>query len=185
LEATVTVRPALDVIQALLLAAEHPGIAAVEPYGPGVGGIEGIRVRLVWEPSNSMLAYLAGSDLGPDGRPIDRKPAAKAFLPTVPWAPVPDPKADGGTRDKWLPVDYMLHLVYGLLEVARPDSFRLWEPVGLDRVGLGHGPSGLAITTAAGARLVLRVYIGSGTNQDPDDDPWPGYRTPDRLTAAA
>lgn len=179
-----TVRPALDVIQALLLAARHPGIAAVEPYGTGVGGIEGVRVRFVWG-NDHLWAYLAGNDVGPDGRPIDRKPAPKPFLPSVPWAPVPDPKAESGSREKWLVADYVLHLLHSLLDAARPEQFTSWNPVGLDRVGLGHGPSGLAITTAGGARLVLRVMIGSGANRDPDDNPWPDYRIPDKLTLAA
>lgn len=172
-----TVRDTLDVLQALLLAAQHPGIRDVEPYGPGVGGIEGVKVRFVWEPNNHLWAYLAGNDIDGNGRQVDRKPSPKPFAESVPWAPVPDPKSDTGSRDKWLAADYVLKLVHDLCETARPDMFQSWTPVALHGVGLGHGPSGLAIA-AGNTRTVIRVTIGSGPNRDPEQDPWPGYRMP-------
>jgi hypothetical protein len=171
-------RQTLDVLQHLLQDAGHPGIREVVPYGPGVGGVEGIKVRFAWEPNNFLYAFLAANDLDPNGKPIDRKPSPKPFAENVPWAPVPDPKADGGSRDKWLAADYVLKLLHDLCETRRPAAFTSWTPVGLQGVGLGHGPSGLAVTGADGTRLVVRVTIGSGPNRDPEDDPWPGYSIP-------
>lgn len=180
-----TVRLALDAIQALLLAAGHPGLREIEPYGPGVGGNEGVKARFTWGAEDSLWAYFMGTDLNPDGRPIDRKPEPRAFPDDCPWITIPDPKADGGARRKWLPADYMLRLVHDLCDTLRPAPLTGWTPVGLQGVGDGHGPSGLAVTTTDGQRFVLRVMIGSGSNRDPDDDPWPDYRIPDGLTLAA
>ena len=174
---TTTVRDTLNVIQALMASCQHPGIRDVEPYGPGVGGIEGVKVRFEWD-AGYLWAYLVGNDLNPEGRPIDRKPTPKPFLAGVPWAPVPDPKSATGSRDKWLAADYVLKLAHDLCDAARPDQFRSWTPVGLQGVGLGHGPAGLLITAADGTRQVVRVTIGSGPFRDPEDDPWSGYTIP-------
>lgn len=168
-----TVRTMLDVFQALLLSAQHPGITEVVPYGPGVGGNEGIKARFTWDGNKYLWAFLLGNDLNPDGKPIDRKPQPKPFPDNCPWAPAPD-----RAGDRWLVTDYVLKLVHDLCDTARPDLFTGWQPVGLQNVGDGHGPSGLLVTTAGGPAQVLRVTTGSGPNRDPEDDPWPGYTIP-------
>lgn len=173
-----SVRNTLDAVQALLLAAQHPGIKEVLPYGPGIGGNEGVKARFAWDTGNFLWAYLLGTDLNQDGKPVDRKPAPKPFLADVPYAPVPDPKQADGTRRKWLAADYVLKLVHDLCEAAQPDPFTSWTPVALHNVGLGHGPSGLRIATASGPALILRVTIGSGPSRDPEADPWPDYTIP-------
>lgn len=174
---TPSTRDILDVFQAILTVSQHPGIREVTPYGPGVGGIEGVKVRFEWD-AGYLWAYLAGNDLDKDGKPYDRKPERKPFLPTGPWAPVPDPKSESGFKNKWLVVDYVLKFVYDLLEAARPGMFAEWESVGLRNVGLDHGPNGIRVTTASGTKLVVRVTIGSGPNRDPEDNPWPDYTIP-------
>lgn len=167
-------RQILDIFQQLLTDCGHPGIREVEPYGPGIGGVEGIRVRFEWD-AGSLWVNLQGSDLNSDGKPIDRKPTPKPFLESVPWAPVSDAKAETGFKDKWLIADYALKLVHDLCETTRPDGLTSWTPVGLHNVGLGHGPNGLAVATADGTRLVVRVTIGSGQFRDPDNNPWPDW----------
>jgi hypothetical protein len=161
-------RDILNVFEALLRASGHPGIKLVEPYGPGVGGFEGVKIRFEWDGAYSW-AYLFT-----DGN--ERKPAPQPFTDTVPLAHVPDSK--GGTVEKWLLLDYTLKLVHDLCETTRPEPFTSWTPIGLDDVGHGHGPVALAITCTDGTRQVLRATIGSGPTGDPKADPWPDYSIP-------
>ncbi len=166
-------RNILDVFEALFRAAAHPGIKDVQPYGPGVGGFEGVKVRFEWGNGDYLWAYLFA-----DGD--DRKPAPKPFAADVPYAP--DPDSESGR--KWLVVDYVLKLVHDLCVTARPDAFTGCVPVALHNVVREHGPSGLRVATTDGAARILRVTIGSGNTKDPEEDPWVGYEIPEEGVRA-
>lgn len=162
-------REILNVFEALLLASQHPGITQVEQYGPGIGGLEGVKVRFEWTGGNAW-AYLFTDE-------SDLNPAATPFADKAPLADVPDAKS-GGTVEKWLLLDYVLKLAHGLCEAAKPSPLSGWTPVALKNIGHGSGPTGLAVTCADGTKRLVRVTIGSGATGDPKSDPWPGYVIP-------
>ncbi len=163
-------RSILDVFHALFLASGHPGIKLVEAYGPGAGGIEGVKVRFEWGPTSDYLwAFLFA-----DGD--DRNPQPMPFSADVPWRP--EVELEKGKGRKWLVADYVLKLTHDLWRAARPDMLTDCTPVALRNVGQDHGPSGLRVVTAGGGARVLRVTIGSGNTKDPAEDPWAGYQIP-------
>jgi hypothetical protein len=154
----------LDVLAALLAAADHPEVAAVERYGqdlvPGGPSPAGVRVRY----RNGSEAYLWVA-LWPGENP----------LPTPETLPSPKRRADR-----------IAVFTAQLLDVARPAQFAAWRVVALPDLGpleeSGKAPRGVRIDCADGTSLLLRATSGVGPSGDPDEDPYPGYRIPaDRL----
>ncbi|WP_430784962.1 hypothetical protein [Actinoplanes sp. G11-F43] len=142
----------LDVVEALLRAAAHPEIEAVERYGTAPAGI---RVRLV----DGAVTYLWGA-IWP----------GEADLPTPDRLPPP-----AGRRPDRLAV-----LTVMLLDAARPAEFRSWTLVALTDLGpegeRGKVPRGVRIVAADGTSQLLRVTAAGGPERAPGAEPWPEWR---------
>lgn len=153
---------ALDVIEALHRAAEHPDVVDITRYGrdvaPGGQSPSGVRV---WYRSGSS-AMLWGAVPPPDAVPVP--------LPSE--MPPPRLRAARG-----------LIFAHQLLDVARPEQFTGWE--------LCRQP-GCEVPVAAALRITARdgsvIYLRGtaacgpgGVGGEPDQDPYPDYRIPDGV----
>ncbi|MFC4146636.1 hypothetical protein ACFO0M_10245 [Micromonospora mangrovi] len=148
---------ALDLIEALLRAAEHPDITAIERYGrdaqPGGQSPAGVKAQ---HRSSDAWALLS-ADVPP-------RTAQPAPLPTEPLPP------------RWRAAR-MLVLVHELLDAARPEQFAGWELVRQEGT---HSPvaAGIRITARDGSVIYLRGMAASGQQRDPEIEPYPDYRIP-------
>jgi hypothetical protein len=162
----------LDVIEGVLVAAEHPDIVAVErygnatePWGPNATqskttSISGLRVR-----------YQATSRALLNGR-ID----PKAYPVEMP-AEMPPPT---------LRAPRLAIFVAQLLDVARPDVFSSWQLVSTPDAGsaesAGKLPYGISITCADGTTMLLLTQaMGAMVGTDPTEEPAPDYVIPEGV----
>lgn len=164
---------ALDIIERLLQSAQHPDIVSVARYGPNLGpwgptvaqsrvkAISGVKVV---HPSTATASVWEA--VWPAGQPVD------------PPAVLPGPRQNRAPR--------LLILLQQLLDVAKPDTLTSWQLVALP--GLGDPqtqaglPTGLAIVTATGDRVLLRATAtGPVVGADPDVDPFVDYRIPEEV----
>lgn len=167
-------REILNVFEALLRVSQHPGIKEVRPYGPGTGGLEGVKVRFGWGADDHSWGYLSAYG-------ADRELTVKPFAARAPYAEVPDPANPGGMVEKWLLADYFLKLVHDLCDTAKPAPLTGWTPVALENIGWGDRPTALAVSCADGTKQVLSVTVGSGPTGDPKEDPWVEYVIPEGV----
>ncbi|QLQ38016.1 hypothetical protein [Micromonospora robiginosa] len=151
------VSQALDIIEALLNAAEHPDIAAVERYGrdaqPGGQSPAGIRVQHRSSDTRALLM-------------ADVPPRTAQPVPVL-TEPLPP---------KWRAARILV-LVHQLLDAARPEQLAGWELVTQDGT---HSPvaAGIRITARDRSVVYLRGIAASGQQREPENDPYPDYRIP-------
>jgi hypothetical protein len=156
----VQVSQALDIMEALLQAAEHPDITAISRYGrdtqPGGQSPPGIKVV----HGNRSYAMLWAALPHPDARPL-------------PLGEMPPPRLRAGR---------IIVLAHQLLDAAQPDAFLKWELCATPGVGAwedGNPPaSALRITCRDGQVIYLRGTAASGGAAEPETDPHPDYRIP-------
>ncbi|MEU4777448.1 hypothetical protein [Micromonospora sp. NPDC023633] len=150
------VSQALDVVEALLRAAEHPDIVAVERYGADVqpGGQSPAGVKAVHGSGSAALLWGA----------VPPRDATPVPLPSEPLPP------------KWRAARILV-LAHQLLDAARPDVFRSWE---LCRQAGVESPvaAALRITASDGSVVYLRATSAAGSMGEPETDPHPDYRIP-------
>ncbi|TDC42107.1 hypothetical protein [Micromonospora sp. KC213] len=147
---------ALDVMEQLLLAAEHPDITAVERYGRDAqpGGQSPAGVKAVHRSGSAAMLWVA----------VPPRDATPVPLPAEPLPP------------KWRAAR-LLVLAHQLLDVARPDQFTKWE---LCRQAGVESPvaAALRLTGRDGSVVYLRATAASGSMAEPETDPHPDYRIP-------
>lgn len=171
----------LDVVERLLVAAQHPDTVTVERYGPGEGpwgptvetskarGVTGVRVV----HQSSATASLWEAD----------QPGAQAVeAPEV----IPVPRADKLAPQMRAP--RLLIFTAQLLDVARPAQFQSWQLLTLPDLGVEGQeglPFGLGITGAGGGRMLLRASAtGPTVGEEPAVEPFPEYVIPAGLGSA-
>lgn len=150
---------ALDVLEALFRAAEHPDVTDITRYGrdPQPGGQSPSGVR-VWYRSGSS-SMLWGAVAPRDATPVP--------LP----GEMPPPRLRGARG---------LVLAHQLLDFARPEQFAGWE--------LCRQP-GIEVPVAAGIRITARdksvIYLrgtsACGQGAEPDQEPYPDYQIPEGV----
>ncbi|WP_038842415.1 hypothetical protein [Salinispora arenicola] len=149
------VSQALDVMEAILRAAEHPDIVEVTRYGadtqPGGQSPPGIKVR---HQSGTAAMLWAGAS------PRDATPVP---LPTGPLPP----------RQR---AARILVLTQQLLDVARPEVFASWELCRQPGVEVPVAAA-VRITARDGSTIYLRGTAASG-DTEPETDPYPDYQIP-------
>ncbi|NJP33674.1 hypothetical protein [Micromonospora thermarum] len=154
------VSQALDVMEALLRAAEHPDIVEVARYGadtqPGGQSPPGVKAK----HENGSYAMLWAEVPPRDARPM-------------PLGEMPPPR---------LRARRILVLAHQLLDVARPEPFASWELCATPGVGDWTGgdppPSALRITCRDRSVVYLRGTAASGDEAEPETDPYPDYQIP-------
>lgn len=157
----------LDVMEALLRAADHPDHVTVSRYGrdtrPGGQSPSGVKVTHQSGAASMLWAAVPHRD----ARPLP----VPAVLPPPARRP-----------------DRILTLTHRLLDAADPDEFTSWEICATPGVGAWDDntppPSALRITCRDGSIAYLRTTAASGPNGaagDPDTDPWPNYRIPEGI----
>lgn len=150
------VTQALDVMTAILRAAEHPDIVEVTRYGadpqPGGQSPPGIKVK---HQSGTVAMLWAG---------VPPRDATSVPLPTGPLPP----------RQR---AARILVLAQKLLDVAQPEVFTSWELCQQPGVEV---PVAAAIRIAArdGSVIYLRATAASGGTSEPETDPYPDYQIP-------
>ncbi|MET8278373.1 hypothetical protein [Micromonospora sp. NPDC005174] len=154
----------LDVVEALLIAAQHPDYTDVYRYGrdsmPGGQSPAGVSATHL-SGSRSMLW---AAEQPHDARPAD---ASDAMVTSMP----------GRT----------LRLTLRLLDAAQPAEFTRWELCSAGGVGWpehGVSPSAIRITGADGTVAYLRATAASGPRggaAEPKEDPCPGYVIPQEV----
>ncbi|MFG1950709.1 hypothetical protein [Micromonospora sp. NPDC048830] len=154
------VSQALDIMEALLQAAEHPDITAIGRYGrdsePGGQSPPGVKVTHANGSSAMLWAAVP---------PRDAQPVPLGEMPPPRWR-------------FWR----LLVLAHQLLDVARPDQFSGWELCAVSDVGwIEDGqrtPSALRITCRDRSVIYLRATAASGSAREPETDPYPDYQIP-------
>ncbi|MEO3776342.1 hypothetical protein ABGB16_05710 [Micromonospora sp. B11E3] len=150
------VTQALDIMEALFQAAEHPDVTAVERYGqdaqPGGQSPPGVKVLHRSGSAAMLWAALPPRDVTP------------VPLPSEPLPP------------KWRAARILV-LAHQLLDAARPDAIRSWE---LCRQAGVESPvaAALGITASDGSVIYLRATSASGSAAEPETDPYPDYQIP-------
>lgn len=151
------VSQALDIVEALLNAAEHPDITAIERYGRDAqpGGQSPAGVKTQHRSSDAWALLMA--DVPP-------RAAQPVPLPTEPMPP------------RWRAARILV-LVHQLLDAARPEQLGGWELVAQEGT---HTPvaAGIRITARDGSVIYLRGMAASGERREPENDPYPDYRIP-------
>ncbi|WP_412748447.1 hypothetical protein [Krasilnikovia sp. M28-CT-15] len=162
----------LDVIEALLIASEHPDIVTVERYGAGsepwgpteatskARTITGVRVRY----QSTATASLFGA-VQPSERPV----------------PMPDQVPPPDRRAVRLPI-----FTVQLLDFVRPQPFSSWQLVSFLDVGLeperGQAPAGVSLVCADGTKMLLRcTSTGPVQGQEPSEEPFPDWVIPEGV----
>lgn len=171
--ANVSKSPILDIIERLLIAAEHPDIVAVERYGPGDGP---------WGPDVPTSKAKAIT-----GVKVKYQSTATASLWEAVWPgeqPMPAPAVMPLPTQNRAP--RLAIFVARLLDVAQPEQFQAWRLVSLPGVGLpgDHGvlPFGLSIATAGGSKMLLRATAtGPTVGFEPESEPFPDYVIPEEV----
>ncbi|MEV0212788.1 hypothetical protein [Micromonospora sp. NPDC050695] len=151
------VSQALDVMEALLQASDHPDIAAIARYGRDseVGGQSPPGVSVLHRSSDTR-ALLTAFPAPRDATPVP--------LPTEP------------ITMRWRAARILV-LAHQLLDAARPEVFASWD---LCRQEGTHGPiaAALRITARDGSVIYLRGLAASGQVREPETDPYPDYQIP-------
>ncbi|MEU8264502.1 hypothetical protein AB0C02_28250 [Micromonospora sp. NPDC048999] len=151
------VSQALDVMEALLRAAEHPDIVSVSRYGrdttPGGQSPAGVAVM---HRSSDTRALLTAAVPPRDATPVP-----------LPTEPLPM---------KWRAARILV-FAHQLLDAAKPDPFSGWE---LCRQPGTHGPvaAAIRITARDGSVIYLRGLAASGSMREPETDHYPDYQIP-------
>jgi hypothetical protein len=158
----------LDIIEQLYVAAQHPEIAAIERYGPGLGP---------WGPSKeeSKVPSITGIK-------VTYQSTATASLWEAVWAggtPVPAPTDLPPSRR----AARLLVFTAQLLDHAKPSQLASWQLLALPGLGpdneQGVTPAGMGVVTADGAKLLLRSSsTGPTVGQEPAEEPFPDYSIP-------
>jgi len=166
----------LDVIERLLVAAEHPEIDKVERYGTATEpwGPDAARSRTTLI-SGLKATFTSTSTAFLNGR----------ILPGVVEVPVPADMPPPKLR-----APRFVTFVAQLLDVARPPAFASWQLVTPATAGspdqLGTLPYGIAITCADGTKmLLLSQATGAMVGAEPAEEPFPDYVIPDTVATAA
>ena len=167
-----TMTTVLDVIERLLIAAEHPDIVSIDRYGPDLGP---------WGPTVEQSKVKAIS-----GVKVTHQSTATASLWEAIW-----PGEQPVTAPAELPAPArraprLLILAAQLLDQAKPEQFRAWRLVSLPDIGLaedqGVMPFGLSIALANGSKMLLRATsTGPTVGNEPTEEPFPNYVIPERV----
>jgi hypothetical protein len=155
----VQVTHALDVIEGLLRAAEHPDITAVERYGrdPQPGGQSPAGVKVVHRSGSTGMLWAA----------VPPRDATAVPLP----GEMPPPR---------LRAARVLVFAHQLLDVARPEQFTGWELCRQPGVEVPVAAA-LRITARDGSVIYLRGTSASGSGAEPEQDPYPDYQIPEGV----
>ncbi|WP_250036812.1 hypothetical protein [Paractinoplanes maris] len=164
----------LEVVERVLVAAEHPDIVKVERTGTGTDA---------WGPSaaKSRTNKIAGVK-------VTYTSTATAMLWGAVWPgakPLPLPAEPPMIGDR---VARLSILVVQLLDAARPAAFTSWHLVSLPDLGpsdrTGSAPAGVSVTCADGTAVLLRASsTGATVGDEPKTDPYADYVIPAGLTA--
>ena len=163
-----TTSKTLDVIEKLLVAANHPDITDIRRYGPGLGP---------WGPSDEKSPVK-----GVTGLRVTHQSSSTASLWEAIWPgeqPVEAPDVLPAPRQNRAP--RLAILVARLLDKARPAEFKAWRLVSLPGLGVPEEglPFGLSIVHADGTRMLLRASAtGATAGTDVAEDPFPDYVVP-------
>ncbi|GLY25385.1 hypothetical protein [Micromonospora sp. NBRC 101691] len=150
---------ALDVMEALHHAAEHPDVTDIRRYGrdaqPGGQSPAGVRV---WYRSGSSFMLWGAVP------PREAKP-----VPLPSEMPPPRLRAARG-----------LMFAHQLLDVAQPEQFTSWE---LCRQPGCEVPvaAALRITARDGTMIYLRGTSACGQGAEPEQEPYPDYHIPEGV----
>ncbi|MDG4797384.1 hypothetical protein [Micromonospora sp. WMMD1082] len=150
------VSQALDLIETLLRAAEHPDIVSVARYGRDnqPGGQSPAGVKAVHQSGTAAMLWAAEA-------PRDATPVP---LPTEPIPP------------KWRAARILV-LAHQLLDVARPDQLLRWELCGQAGADVPVAAA-LRLTARDGSMIYLRGTAASGGSVEPETDRHPDYQIP-------
>lgn len=154
------VSQALDVMEAILRAAEHPDVVEVARYGTDTqpGGQVPAGIKAVHQNGSYAMLWAAVP-------PRDARP--------VPLGEMPPPR---------LRAQRILVLAHQLLDVARPEPIAAWELCATPGVGDWDGgdppPSALRLTCRDRSVIYLRATAASGGAAEPETDPYPDYQIP-------
>ncbi|WP_328344626.1 hypothetical protein [Micromonospora sp. NBC_00421] len=158
-------RAVLDVVEALLRAAEHPDYTNITRYGrdslPGGQSPAGVKA-----------AHMSGS-------------TSMLWAAEVPREATPV-QADDDVLVTSMP-GRMLRLMVRLLDAARPNGFTSWQLCAAPGVGWpasGESPSAIRIVGDDGSVAYLRATAASGPRggaAEPKTDPCPDYRIPEGV----
>lgn len=150
------VSQALDVVEALLRAAEHPDVTAVERYGRDVqhGGQSPAGVKVVHRSGSAGMLWAA----------VPPRDAVAVPLP----GEMPPPR---------LRAARVLVFVHQLLDAARPEQFTSWELCRQPGVEVPVAAA-LRITARDGSVIYLRGTSASGAGAEPEQDQHPDYQIP-------
>ncbi|QOC89890.1 hypothetical protein [Micromonospora craniellae] len=153
------VSQALDMIEALLRAAEHPDITAVQRYGRDAqpGGQSPAGVKALHRSGSAAMLWAA----------VPPRDATPVPLPSDPLPP------------RWRAARILV-LAHQLLDVARPDQLAQWE---LCRQAGVESPIAAALRLNArdGSVVYLRGTSAGGTSREPETDPFPDWQIPEGV----
>lgn len=149
---------ALEVIEALLHASEHPDFQSITRYGSDTtpGGNSPPGVKVTHRSGSSTLIWVTAAK--PDG--------ATVSLPTE----MPPPSQR---------VQRMVKFAVELFDAARPAEFSNWEACNYP--GVHISPAGLRISASDATKIHLRVTNASGAAREPTEDPHPDYQFPEGV----
>lgn len=159
----------LDVIEALLRAADHPDYQQITRYGRDTmpGGQSPAGVKAAHKSQSTSMLWAAVEPR--DARPVD--PAALDHM-------------TGSMPGR------ALRLLYRLLDTARPPQFTRWELCAAPGVGwpeTGVSPSGIRVTGSDGTVAYIRATAASGPGggkAEPKEDPNPDWQVPETVKLA-
>lgn len=147
---------ALDVLEALHRAADHPDVTDITRYGndaqPGGQSPSGIRIGY----RSGSSAMLWGAVPPRDATPVP--------LPSE----MPPPKLRAARG---------LMFAHMLLDFAHPEQFTGWELCRQSGVEVPVAAA-LRITARDGSVIYLRGTSASGQGAEPEQDPYPDYQLP-------
>lgn len=160
------VTKALDIMEALFRAAEHPDITAIERYGQDAepGGQSPPGIKITHQSGSTAMLWAAVPNR-------DAKPVPLGEMPPPRWR-------------FWR----LLVLAHQLLDAAQPEQFSEWELCAAPGIGWVQDgqptPSALRITCRDRSVLYLRATAASGSAREPETDPYPDYRIPQGIQDA-
>ncbi|WP_250000350.1 hypothetical protein [Actinoplanes sp. M2I2] len=162
----------LDVVERLLVAAEHPEIVKVERYGTATEpwGPDAARSRTT-TISGLKATFTSTSTALLNGR----------ILPGVVDVPMPAELPLPTLR-----APRFATFVAQLLNVARPKQFTSWQLVSPPAMGPadrpGTLPYGISISCADGTKMLLLCQAtGAMVGKEPEEEPFPGYVIPEGV----
>lgn len=153
------VTQALDMMEAILRAAEHPDIVSVSRYGADTqpGGQSPPGIKAVHQTGSYAMLWAA----------VPHRHARP-----VPLGDMPPPRYRA---------QRILVLAHQLLDVARPEVITSYELCATPGVGdwTGDPPlSALRLKCGDGSVVYLRATAASGGGAEPETDPYPDYQIP-------